>query len=610
MTAPPLVHFLEEQRRHRRTSAVSAALVVVVLAVSGIPLSVIVSPFLVAAAAVPVYLADLVFDVPEAVTGWFDRVFHLLPTGWSAVRRPDVDLPWGLLIALFVVPGFVAMLLLWVVVRVTFRRTGVGGVLHRTGARPPRSGDLAEQRLANLVQEVAVAAGVPPPRVLLIDASGANVGAAGLTMEDATVVVTRGFVDRLPRDAQQAAIAHVMASIGNGDLTLAAEILTLLQVWGLLSLVLEAPMVAPARASLRLVGRTAMGALRGRADASSRELAVDTLLAGTTFENLDSDEFERLPDVHPLVLLFGYLPVLLTVAPAAIAAKAIIWPTVLLMGPFVSVLWRARRKLADATAVQLTRHPDALAQAYRTLAGLDMTVPGAVAVHFLFPVWDPEVDRDNTRADVTSGLLHMQLPLEPRLRRLERLGASAGGARAGEAGSGVDVAGDRGGRGVAGGRGGVSRWGGGAECGGSGGGAVCGWMGAGQGADSNARVGCPALELKALVPADRRLACYAVVEGCRKIADFELFFPFRWPVREEQIGQGWISSASRLLNTTIGALGCEVCNVKMTLQAEGRHQQGCRSKLGRFVSSHALRNGSCARLYGAFRQVSVGTSAV
>ena len=107
-TASPLVHFLEEQRRHRRTSAVSAAMVVVVLAVSGIPLSVLISPILVAAAAVPVYLADLVFDVPEAVTGWLDRLFHLLPTGWSAIRRSDVDLPWGLLVALFVLPGFLA----------------------------------------------------------------------------------------------------------------------------------------------------------------------------------------------------------------------------------------------------------------------------------------------------------------------------------------------------------------------------------------------------------------------------------------------------------------------------------------------------------------------
>jgi hypothetical protein len=42
-------------------------------------------------------------------------------------------------------------------------------------------------------------------------------------------------------------------------------------------------------------------------------------------------------------------------------------------------------------------------------------------------VWDPGVDRDQTRNEVTTALLHMHLPLEPRLRRLERLGASAGG---------------------------------------------------------------------------------------------------------------------------------------------------------------------------------------
>jgi Zn-dependent protease with chaperone function len=423
VTAAPRVLFVEEQRRHRRSGAVSAALVVVVLAVSGIPLSVLISPVLVAAAAVPVRIADLVMDMPVAVTAWLDRAFHLLPAIWSALRRSDVEMPWDWLAGLFVLPGLVAMVLLWAVVRLTFRRTGVGGVLRRMEARPPRSGDLTEQRLVNLVQEVAVAAAVPPPGVLLVDAKAANVGAAGLTMDDATVVVTRGFVDRLPRDEQQAVIAHVMASIGNGDLTLAAEILTLLQVWGLVSLVLEAPLLPAPRASLRLVGGIGRDTLRGRADAPSRELAVDTLLAGATFENLDSDELERPPDLHPLVLLFGYLPVLVTVGLAAIAAKAIIWLTVFLMSPFVSLLWRTRRKLADATAVQLTRYPGALAQAYRTLAGLDMTVPGAVGVHFLFPVWDPAVDRDNTRPEVASLLLHMHLPLEPRLRRLERLGA-------------------------------------------------------------------------------------------------------------------------------------------------------------------------------------------
>jgi hypothetical protein len=99
-----------------------------------------------------------------------------------------------------------------------------------------------------------------------------------------------------------------------------------------------------------------------------------------------------------------------TVGLAAIVAKTVIWLfTFVFAGPLVALLWRT------------------LADALRTLAGLDMVVPGAVPVHFLFPVWDPAVDRDHSRVDVTSVLFHMQLPLEPRLRRLQRLGATAGG---------------------------------------------------------------------------------------------------------------------------------------------------------------------------------------
>jgi Zn-dependent protease with chaperone function len=401
--------------------------VVVALAVSGIPLSVLISPMLVAIAAVLMRVVDLVVDVPDGVSAWFDRAFHLLPTMWSAIRRRDVDMPWEWLAGLFVLPGLLAMLILWALIRVIFRRTGVGGILRRMQTRPPRPGDLAEQRVANLVQEVAVAAGVPPPHVLLIDTPGANVGAAGLTMEDAAVVVTRGFVDRLPRDAQQALIAHVMGSVGNGDLTVAAAILTLLQTWGLVSLVLEAPFLSSARANLVLVGGIAIKTLQGRAEASSRELALDRMLEGAGHEHdMASEEVEMLPDVHPLLLLFGYLPLLVTVGLAAIAAKAIIWLTALLIGPFVALLWRTRRRLADATAVELTRYPDALAGALRELASREVTVPGAAAVHFLFPIWDPAVDRDETRTDVSSALLRMQLPLEPRLQRLKRLGARAG----------------------------------------------------------------------------------------------------------------------------------------------------------------------------------------
>jgi hypothetical protein len=64
-----------------------------------------------------------------------------------------------------------------------------------------------------------------------------------------------------------------------------------------------------------------------------------------------SEDLElSLPSGNPLVLLFGYLPLLLTVGVAAIAAKAVIWLfTLLVSGPIVAFLWRTRRRLADAT---------------------------------------------------------------------------------------------------------------------------------------------------------------------------------------------------------------------------------------------------------------------
>ncbi len=418
-------HFLDDQRRHRRSSAVSAVLVVLALVVSGIPLSVLISPVLVAVVAILVHLADLVVSVPPELTGGIDRALRVLPETWAA-RRADVDVPWRLLAALFVLPGMLGILVLWAIVRATFRRTGVGGVLRRMESRAPRPDDVAEQRLVNLVEEVAVAAAVPPPRVLVIDVPAVNAAAAGLRIEDAAVVVTRGFMERLPRDAQQAVIAHLMGSVGNGDLRVAAEIMAVLQTWGLISLAFEAPILPWSRASLTHVVRAAGDTLRGRAGPREREAALDRLLGGAGYEyDLGSgDRVFSFPTGNPLVLVFGYVPLLLTMGLAAIAAKAIIWLfTGLVAGPFVAFLWRARRRLADATAVQLTRDPDALASALKTASGAEMKVPGAVAVNFLFPYWDPAVDNDATRSDVASALLHMHLPLPARLQRLERLGA-------------------------------------------------------------------------------------------------------------------------------------------------------------------------------------------
>jgi Zn-dependent protease with chaperone function len=315
------VHFLDDQRRHRRSSRRSAVMVIAALVMSGIPLCVLISPVVIAGPLLLSYIVGVFATVPPELSDWLYRATHILPLTWSALRQDDVAMPWRMLALLFILPGAVVMVLLWAVIRTVFHRTGVGGVLRRIGARPPRPDDLAEQRLVNLVEEIAIAGAVTPPNVMLVDTLAANAAAVGLTIEDATLVVTRGFLDRLPRDQQQAVLAHLIGSIGNGDLAVAREILTVLQTWGLVILALDASIEPWARRNLAIVVSTTMGVFSGAADQSRRDQALDLMLAGAGYDDDVLDRDITLPDIHPLALLLFYLPLLITVGPAAIAAK-------------------------------------------------------------------------------------------------------------------------------------------------------------------------------------------------------------------------------------------------------------------------------------------------
>src|SRR5439155_19456732 len=111
-----------------------------------------------------------------------------------------------------VVPGMVVMALAWVGARALFLRAGPEGIIRALGAREPRRGDLEEQQLTNVVAEMAIAAGVKPPRVFLLDGTAANAAAIGSSHEDGAVVVSRRLLDELDRDETQAIVAHVIGA--------------------------------------------------------------------------------------------------------------------------------------------------------------------------------------------------------------------------------------------------------------------------------------------------------------------------------------------------------------------------------------------------------------
>ena len=111
-------------------------------------------------------------------------------------------------------PGAVLSILLWLGMNGLFKHAGVGGALLALKAREPNPGDLKELQLNDVIQEMAIAAGLPAPRVMLIDAPGANAAAIGTSSADARIVVSRRLVDDLSRDEMEGALAHLIGSIG------------------------------------------------------------------------------------------------------------------------------------------------------------------------------------------------------------------------------------------------------------------------------------------------------------------------------------------------------------------------------------------------------------
>ena len=86
--------------------------------------------------------------------------------------------------------------------------------------------DLKRKRLLNVIEEMAIASGVPMPEVYILEQEpGINAFAAGHTPANAAVTVTQGALDRLSRDELQGVIGHEFSHILNGDMRLNVQLM-------------------------------------------------------------------------------------------------------------------------------------------------------------------------------------------------------------------------------------------------------------------------------------------------------------------------------------------------------------------------------------------------
>jgi Zn-dependent protease with chaperone function len=195
---------------------------------------------------------------------------------------------------------------------------GGRAVADSVGARlvAAQTTDPGERRLVNVVEEMAIASGVPVPAVYVLDNEPAiNAFAAGLTTSDAVVAVTRGTLEKLSRDELQGVVAHEFSHILNGDMRLNMRLTAL--VFGILV--------------LGLVGRTILWGSRTRTRSRGKGTG-GIMLAGVA------------------LMVVGYIGYFFgRIVQAAVS--------------------RQREFLADASAVQFTRNPGGIAGALKKIGG-------------------------------------------------------------------------------------------------------------------------------------------------------------------------------------------------------------------------------------------------
>ena len=107
--------------------------------------------------------------------------------------------------------------------KVSTLRGGGGVVARQLGATlvEANTKDFAHRRLRNVVEEIAIASGVPVPEIYVLeDEPAINAFAAGYTPADAAVTVTRGCLEKLNRDELQGVVAHEFSHVLNGDMRL------------------------------------------------------------------------------------------------------------------------------------------------------------------------------------------------------------------------------------------------------------------------------------------------------------------------------------------------------------------------------------------------------
>ena len=184
---------------------------------------------------------------------------------------------------------------------------------------------ITERRVANVVEEMALASGVPVPPVYILDQEESiNAFAAGFTIDDAVIGLNRGTIEKLSREELQGVVAHEFSHILNGDMRMSLRMVAVLHGILLISII--------GGQLIKLASRIRSEPHRSRNNKNQNGGKMVLLLIGA-----------GLYLIGTIGLFFGRL--------------------------IKSTVSRQREYLADASAVQFTRIPSGIAGALKMIGG-------------------------------------------------------------------------------------------------------------------------------------------------------------------------------------------------------------------------------------------------
>lgn len=239
-------------------------------------------------------------------------------------------------------------------------------VLSISGARPadPRQ----DKILYDVTQNLALASGLPMPRLYVIDDTAPNAFATGRDPDHAAVAATTGLIQKLNRTELEGVIAHELTHVKNYDIRL----MSIVSV---------------------LVGSVA--------------LLADFLLRASWFGGGgDSEDRKSSGQLGAIILVVGIV-------------FAVLSP---IIGQLIQLAISRRREfMADAGAVSITRQPSGMISALKKIAGdhEPLEVANKATAHLYFE--SPFKDKSKSAVGWFSGLFNTHPPVEERIKALEQM---------------------------------------------------------------------------------------------------------------------------------------------------------------------------------------------